>query len=94
MTADMTALVKTSPEPGLWMERRPVPAIGPDDVLIRIRKTGICGTDVHIWNWDDWAQRTVPVASSPATNSPARSSRSAATSATSRSASAARARGT
>jgi threonine dehydrogenase-like Zn-dependent dehydrogenase len=43
------------------MEHRPVPEIGPDDVLIRIRKTGICGTDVHIWNWDDWAQRTVPV---------------------------------
>ena len=39
-----------------------MPEIGPDDVLIRIRKTGICGTDIHIWNWDDWAQRTVPVA--------------------------------
>ncbi len=57
----MKALVKAKPEPGLWMEDRPVPEIGPDDVLIRIRKTGICGTDVHIWNWDDWAQRTVPV---------------------------------
>ncbi|MBL4918859.1 L-threonine 3-dehydrogenase [Szabonella alba] len=57
----MKALVKARPEPGLWMETRPVPAIGPDDVLIRIRKTGICGTDVHIWNWDDWAARTVPV---------------------------------
>ncbi|HMO72263.1 MAG TPA: L-threonine 3-dehydrogenase [Paracoccaceae bacterium] len=57
----MTALVKARPEPGLWMEGRPVPEIGPDDVLIRIRKTGICGTDVHIWNWDDWAARTVPV---------------------------------
>ena len=43
------------------MEDRPVPEIGPDDVLIKVRKTGICGTDVHIWNWDDWAQRTVPV---------------------------------
>ena len=62
MTAnDMKALAKSRPEPGLWMERRPVPEIGPDDVLIRIRKTGICGTDVHIWNWDDWARRTVPV---------------------------------
>ena len=61
MSATMQALVKARPEPGLWMERRPVPAIGPDDVLIRIRKTGICGTDVHIWNWDEWAARTVPV---------------------------------
>ncbi|WP_181366461.1 L-threonine 3-dehydrogenase [Albidovulum aquaemixtae] len=57
----MKALVKTKPEPGLWMEHRAVPEIGPDDVLIRIRKTGICGTDIHIWNWDDWAARTVPL---------------------------------
>ncbi|MGC1488660.1 MAG: L-threonine 3-dehydrogenase [Albidovulum sp.] len=57
----MKALVKAKPEPGIWMERRPVPEIGPDDVLIRIRKTGICGTDIHIWNWDDWAAKTVPV---------------------------------
>ncbi|MCX8507425.1 MAG: L-threonine 3-dehydrogenase [Rhodobacteraceae bacterium] len=57
----MKALIKARPEPGLWMERRPVPEIGPDDVLIRIHKTGICGTDIHIWNWDDWAARTVPV---------------------------------
>ena len=61
MTTMMKALVKAKPEAGLWMERVPVPEIGPDDVLIRIRKTGICGTDIHIWNWDDWAQRTVPV---------------------------------
>ena len=61
MTNMMKALVKAKPEPGLWMETRPVPEIGPDDVLIRIHKTGICGTDIHIWNWDDWAQRTVPV---------------------------------
>ena len=61
MSNEMKALVKARPEPGLWMERRPVPEIGPDDVLIRIRKTGICGTDIHIWNWDDWAARTVPV---------------------------------
>ena len=61
MISEMKALVKARPEPGLWMESRPVPEIGPDDVLIRIRKTGICGTDVHIWNWDDWARRTVPV---------------------------------
>ncbi|MFD0982344.1 L-threonine 3-dehydrogenase [Tropicimonas aquimaris] len=57
----MKALVKAKPEVGLWMEQVPVPEIGPDDVLIRIRKTGICGTDIHIWNWDEWAQRTVPV---------------------------------
>ncbi len=58
---EMTALVKARAEPGLWMETRPVPEIGPDDVLIRINKTGICGTDIHIWNWDEWAARTVPV---------------------------------
>ncbi len=57
----MKALVKSRPEPGLWMHDRPVPEIGPEDVLIRVHKTGICGTDIHIWNWDDWAQRTVPV---------------------------------
>ncbi len=61
MSNEMKALVKARPEPGLWMETRPVPEIGPDDVLIRIRKTGICGTDIHIWNWDEWAARTVPV---------------------------------
>ena len=57
----MIALQKSRPEPGLWRVTAPVPEIGPDDVLIRVRKTGICGTDIHIWNWDDWAQRTVPV---------------------------------
>ncbi len=61
MRNEMKALVKAKAEPGLWMEHRPVPEIGPDEVLIRIRKTGICGTDIHIWNWDDWAARTVPV---------------------------------
>lgn len=61
MAATMKALVKSRSEPGLWMEERPVPAIWPEDVLIKINKTGICGTDIHIWNWDDWAQRTVPV---------------------------------
>ncbi len=61
MSNQMKALVKARAEMGLWMERAPVPEIGPDDVLIRIRKTGICGTDVHIWNWDDWAAKTVPV---------------------------------
>lgn len=57
----MKALVKEKPEVGLWLQDEPVPEIGPSDVLIRIRKTGICGTDIHIWNWDEWAQRTVPV---------------------------------
>ncbi|MEM8691043.1 MAG: L-threonine 3-dehydrogenase [Pseudomonadota bacterium] len=57
----MKALVKAKPEEGLWLQTAPRPEIGPDDVLIRVRKTGICGTDIHIWNWDDWAQKTVPV---------------------------------
>ncbi|SDF20014.1 L-threonine 3-dehydrogenase [Limimaricola pyoseonensis] len=57
----MTALVKAKAEEGLWQQTVPVPEIGPDDVLIRINKTGICGTDVHIWNWDEWAQGAVPV---------------------------------
>lgn len=61
MRNEMKALVKAKPEQGLWMEHRPVPEIGPDDVLIRINKTGICGTDIHIWNWDEWAAKTVPV---------------------------------
>lgn len=61
MRNDMKTLAKTKPEVGLWLDSRPVPEIGPDDVLIRIRKTGICGTDIHIWNWDDWAARTVPL---------------------------------
>ena len=61
MTKMMKCLVKTKADEGLWMEERPVPEIGPDDVLIRINKTGICGTDIHIWNWDEWAQKTVPV---------------------------------
>lgn len=57
----MRALVKEGPGEGLAMRDVPAPAIGPDDVLIRVAKTGICGTDVHIWKWDDWAARTVPV---------------------------------
>ena len=56
----MKALVKTGPGEGLALQDRPVPQIGPSDVLIRVRKTGICGTDVHIWNWDEWAASTVP----------------------------------
>ncbi|WP_194247538.1 L-threonine 3-dehydrogenase [Aliiruegeria sabulilitoris] len=57
----MKALVKAKPEMGLWMQEVPIPSIGPDDVLIKIKKTGICGTDIHIWNWDEWARKTVPV---------------------------------
>ncbi|MBO6774223.1 MAG: L-threonine 3-dehydrogenase [Marinibacterium sp.] len=60
MLNTMKALEKSHPEQGLWMVDAPVPEIGPDDVLIRVNKTGICGTDIHIWEWDDWAQRTVP----------------------------------
>ncbi len=56
----MRALVKEKPEPGLWLRDQPVPEIGPDDVLVRVRKTGICGTDIHIFNWDEWARKTVP----------------------------------
>ncbi|MBM1815677.1 L-threonine 3-dehydrogenase [Pseudosulfitobacter pseudonitzschiae] len=58
---EMKALSKLHTRAGLWMVNAPVPEIGPDDVLIKINKTGICGTDIHIWNWDDWAQKTVPV---------------------------------
>jgi threonine 3-dehydrogenase len=57
----MKALVKAKSEPGLWLEEIPVPSVGINDVLIRVDKTAICGTDVHIWNWDAWAQNTIPV---------------------------------
>ena len=57
----MKALVKAKPEPGIWMEDAPRPAVGHNDVLIRIAKTAICGTDVHIYNWDDWSRRTITV---------------------------------
>ena len=61
MSNMMRALVKSKPETGLWMEHVPVPEPGANDVLIRVRKSAICGTDVHIWNWDHWAQQTIPV---------------------------------
>ncbi|MEO0943776.1 MAG: L-threonine 3-dehydrogenase, partial [Pseudomonadota bacterium] len=61
MSNEMKALAKTEAGPGLEMITAPLPEIGPDDVLIKINKTGICGTDIHIWDWDEWAQRTVPV---------------------------------
>jgi threonine 3-dehydrogenase len=57
----MKALVKSQSQPGLWLADVPVPAIGIDDVLIRVLRTGICGTDLHIYDWDAWAQRTIPV---------------------------------
>jgi threonine 3-dehydrogenase len=57
----MKALVKSRSEEGLWLEDVPVPGIGINDVLIRVLRTGICGTDVHIYNWDEWAQKTIPV---------------------------------
>jgi threonine 3-dehydrogenase len=57
----MKALVKSKREPGLWLEDIEAPRPGMNDVLIRVRRAGICGTDVHIYKWDDWAQRTIPV---------------------------------
>lgn len=57
----MKALVKKESKPGLWLEEVPVPTIGINDVLIKVDRTGICGTDVHIYKWDDWAQKTIPV---------------------------------
>ena len=52
----MKALVKSQSAPGLWLEDVPEPAIGINDVLIKVLRTSICGTDVHIWKWDDWAR--------------------------------------
>jgi threonine 3-dehydrogenase len=57
----MKALVKSRAEPGLWLQDVPEPTIGINDLLIRVLRTGICGTDLHIYDWDAWAQRTVPV---------------------------------
>lgn len=57
----MRSLVKAKTEEGLWLESVPEPEPGPNDVLIRVKKTAICGTDVHIYKWDEWAQRTIPV---------------------------------
>jgi threonine 3-dehydrogenase len=57
----MMALAKTKREEGVWRIEAPVPEIGRDDVLIRIKTTGICHTDIHIWNWEEWAAATVPV---------------------------------
>jgi threonine 3-dehydrogenase len=57
----MRALVKAKAAEGLWLEDVPEPEIGINDVLIRVRKTGICGTDLHIYGWDEWASETIPV---------------------------------
>jgi threonine 3-dehydrogenase len=57
----MKALVKAKPEEGLVLRDEPVPVIGADDILIKVAKTGICGTDLHIWKWDEWARKTIPV---------------------------------
>ena len=57
----MKALVKKYAKPGLWLDEVPVPVIGINDVLIKIHKTSICGTDVHIYKWDEWSQKTIPV---------------------------------
>lgn len=53
----MKALVKAKAEAGIWLQEMPKPGIGPNDLLIRIKKTAICGTDIHIYNWDDWAKK-------------------------------------
>src|ERR1700690_2677331 len=57
----MKALVKKERRPGLWLEEVPQPTTGINDVLIRVDRTGICGTDLHIYKWDEWAQKTIPV---------------------------------
>ncbi|WP_333607382.1 alcohol dehydrogenase catalytic domain-containing protein, partial [Arsukibacterium sp.] len=56
----MKALAKLKAEPGIWQTEVDKPEVGPNDVLIRIKKTAICGTDVHIYKWDEWAQNTIP----------------------------------
>jgi threonine 3-dehydrogenase len=57
----MVGLAKLKPEPGIWLTDKEIPVCGPEDVLIRVRRTAICGTDMHIFNWDGWAARTIPV---------------------------------
>lgn len=57
----MKALVKADAKPGLWEREVPKPVPGINDVLIKVKRTAICGTDMHIWKWDEWAQKTIPV---------------------------------
>jgi threonine 3-dehydrogenase len=61
MSNQMMALSKLKPQQGLWRVEAPIPEVGPEDVLIRVKRTAICGTDLHIWRWDEWAARTIPV---------------------------------
>ncbi|WP_242914357.1 L-threonine 3-dehydrogenase [Brevundimonas pishanensis] len=61
MADTMQALAKTQPAEGLEQITAPIPEYGPEDVLIRVRRTAVCGTDIHIWNWDEWSQKNVPV---------------------------------
>ena len=55
----MKALVKKHPEKGIWMENVPVPECGDNEIKVKVTHTAICGTDLHIYNWDSWAQRTL-----------------------------------
>ena len=57
----MKALVKSKAEEGIWLQDMPEPECGNNDVIVKIHKTAICGTDIHIYNWDEWAQKTIPV---------------------------------
>ncbi len=61
MSKKMDALVKKYAKPGLWLEKVDMPVVGEQDVLIKMKKTAICGTDLHIYNWDEWSQNTIPV---------------------------------
>ena len=57
----MKSLAKLHKKPGIWMHDAPTPSVGPNDLLIKINKTAICGTDMHIYQWDEWSQNTIPV---------------------------------
>ena len=59
MSAMMRALVKRAPGKGIWMQDVPVPVPGPNEVLVKVEKTAICGTDLHIYLWDEWRPRTI-----------------------------------
>ena len=58
--SQMKVLAKAKPETGIWMEETEIPKPGHNDLLIQVKKTAICGTDIHIYNWDEWSQKTVP----------------------------------
>lgn len=60
MTDMMKALAKTGPVEGLELIDAPIPQPGPEDVLIKVHRTAVCGTDIHIWNWDEWSRKNVP----------------------------------